>query len=181
MKPSRELLYALQVRAARGALGPSSMRGRGSKGVVDAGRAYLSALDLSSFGTTEQSRFRCALDTATRGLQASFPKSARHWGLARKGLNIFLRECLYTIYLRRAYSLHRCERFLEVPLDSLTGRQLHRESKGAIPRWRTVRGLTPAISDEFQSIATLLAARRRFARVHLDAFWWGVRAAETEA
>ena len=33
------------------------------------------------------------------------PKKSRRWGRARKGLNIFLRDCLYTVHIRKAYRL----------------------------------------------------------------------------
>jgi hypothetical protein len=172
---SKELLRALQARAARAALGPSSMRGAGSRGVVAAGRSYLSVLNLRPFGNANQRRFRRAVDDATAGLLQSLPSHARHWGLARKGLNIFLRDCLYTVYLRDAYGLGSAESNFEIPLDSLTGRALWKAAKGSLPRWDVVRRLRPALSDRFQAVAAQLAATRGIARVHLDAFWWGER------
>jgi hypothetical protein len=80
------------------------MRGSG-KGVVKAGREFLNDLSLSEFGTKDQKQFRSALNRATRKLTKRFPKHDQHWGLARKGLNLFLRDCFYTTYLRDAYSL----------------------------------------------------------------------------
>ena len=174
-KLPRGVLTALQHRAARVSIGPSSMRGRGSRGVVTAGRTFLCGLELRRFGTSNPSRFAAELDRATNALVRQVPRSARHWGLARKGLNIFLRECLYTVYLRDAHGLARAERFLEVPLDSLTGRELHKASEGRLPRWRTVRGLDRTTSDAFQEEALRVAAKRGIARVHLDAEWWGRR------
>ena len=138
---SQEVLRALQTRAARSALGPSSMRGARSRGVVNAGRPFLRTLDLTRFATSSRRHFNRELDRATEGLLRSFPRSARHWGLARRGINIFLRDCLYTIYFREAYGLGRAEAFFEIPLDSLTGGALYKASCGALPRWKTVRGL----------------------------------------
>jgi hypothetical protein len=151
------------------------MRGRGNRGVVLRGRQFLSSLDLSVFGTENPRRFREELDNATSGLRRSFPKGARHWGLARKGLNLFLRECLYTVYLRDAHRLDRAEVFFEVPLDSLSGHALWEGSRRALPRWKTVRGLNREISDQFQSVASELARQHNVARVHLDALWLGQR------
>jgi hypothetical protein len=170
-----DLLEALQARAARSSLGPSSMRGAGSRGVVGAGRPFLAQLDLLRFATSNEQRFGAELDRATDALMRAFPRSARHWGLARKGLNIFLRECLYTVYLRDAYTLGVAESFFEVPLDSLTGKALYEASKRTLPRWRTVRGLERSVSDEFQKVASRVARERGVARVHLDAVWWGQR------
>ncbi len=75
-----DLLSALQFRAARSSLGPSSMRGRGSGGVVDADRPFLGDLDLRRFATPDDRRFITELDGATNGLMRAFPRSARHWG-----------------------------------------------------------------------------------------------------
>jgi hypothetical protein len=176
-----DILQALQAHAARAAITPSSMRGAGSRGVVAAGQKHLADLALARFGIAHVTRFRRELDTATHDLMLALPKGARHWGLARKGLNIFLRECLYTVYLREEYSLDKAEYFYEIPLDSITGAALHRESNGALPRWKTVRGLSPELNAEFQRVASALAKSRKVARVHLDAVWWGQRSREANA
>ena len=174
-KLPKDLFVAIQSRCARAALGPSSMRGAGSGGVVAAGRAYLCVLQLTQFATADARQFRCALDRATLGLMHSFPRPAHHWGLARKGLNLFLRDCLYTVYLRDAYGLGIAEAFFEIPLDSFTGRALASQSEATLPRWKTVRGLDPALSDRFQLVGSHLARTRGISRVHLDAYWWGQR------
>jgi hypothetical protein len=174
------LLRSLQARAARIAIGPSSMRGAGSKGVVTAARNYLQNVSLLEFGTADAEIFRAALDRTTTELKRALPKASRHWGLARKGLNIFLRDCLYTVYLRDAFSLEAAERFFEVPLDSISGKALYEKSGRRLPRWATVRGMTPALSDKYQAEASRLAAPKGIARVHLDAIWWGERPAAGE-
>ncbi len=92
-----QLLQAIQSRAARISVGASTVRGRGNAGVVAASRSHLRRVDLSRFGQTTRARFNKNLDSATIALRDSLPRGARHWGLARKVLNIFLRDCLYTI------------------------------------------------------------------------------------
>jgi hypothetical protein len=174
----KNILRAIQHHAARAAIGSSSMRGAGSAGVVMRSREFLGDLQLRQFGTSRRNRFAASLDSATRELQQKLPKGAQRWGLARKALNLFLRNCLYTCYLREEYRLDRAEAFFEVPLDSITGKHLVVASGGELPRWRTVRGLTPAASAQYQTFAALLAAHRGHARVHLDALWWGERAPE---
>ena len=151
------------------------MRGAGSSGVVAAAREYLKRLTLTDFGTGDATGFRDSLDSATNELTVALPKQSRHWGLARKGLNIFLRDCLYTVYLRDAFSLQLAEAFFEVPLDSISGKSLFEQSFGRLPRWKTVRGLTPSLSDKYQLEASRLASVRKTPRVHLDAIWWGER------
>ena len=169
------LLRAIQHHNARAAIGSSSMRGAGSGGVVKRARAFLCDMPLGRFGTSNKSEFGCRLDDATDSLKRALPKGAQRWGLARKGLNIFLRDCLYTTYLRDEYDLALAEHFFEVPLDSITGARLVRESQGALSRWKTVRGLDAKTSAAYQAVAAQLAVEKGIARVHLDALWWGER------
>jgi len=175
-----EILRAMQARATRASITSSSMRGAGSSGVVAAGQVFLCQVDLRAFGLAHVTRFRTQLDATTTAFVRALPKPARHWGLARKGLNIFLRECLYMVYLREHYGLERAERFLEIPLDSVTGQALHRASDGALPRWATVRGLQSDVSDQFQLFAAKLARKKGIARIHLDAIWWGERSRDAD-
>jgi hypothetical protein len=171
----RDLLQAIQARVARGALGALIMRSAGARGAVLAARGFLSEMDLRAFRTTGAARFSGALDDATEGLQRAFPKPARNWGLARKSINLFLRDCLSNVYLRDAHSLQMAELLYEVPLDTITGTTLHRLAGGTLPRWRTLRDLTPAVSDDFQAVAARIAGERGIARMHLDAIWWSQR------
>ena len=169
------LLRAIQHHNARAAIGSSSMRGAGSAGVVRSARAFLGEMPLRPFGTSSGSKFLSRLDSATHDLKRALPKEAQRWGLARKGLNIFLRDCLYTTYLRDEYDLALAENFFEVPLDSITGAHLVRASQGALSPWNTVRGLKAKTSADYQAVAATLAAEKGVARVHLDAVWWGER------
>ena len=173
VRGDRHLLDAIRSRAARIAVGPSTARGQGVPGVVDAARAFLRRLDLGCLATEDQVVFRRELDRATREFVAALPDRAQSWGLARKLLNIFLRDCLYTVYLREHYGLGRGERFYELPLDSITGGRLVREEgAGALPPWRGVKHLTAEVSDLYQDAAGRLAEAKGIHRVHLDAYWW---------
>ena len=101
------------------------------------------------------------------------PKGAQARGTARKALNIFLRDALYTAYLRKRYKLERAESLLEIPLDSITAKRLHAELGSKLPRWPGVRHLTEPVSDVYQEAARRVAVNRRIAPVHLDTYWWG--------
>ena len=170
---SPDLLKAIQSRTARVAVGASAARGRHNKGVVGAARSHLCAFDLQVWGATARRDFRTTLDAETRRLMQKLPPSARRWGLARKLLNIFVRDCYYSRALHDAYSLHRTGDLLEVPLDSITARQLKRVAgRGRLPRWTGVRHLTPENSELFQKTASQEAQRQGLARVDLDAVWW---------
>ena len=170
-----ELLCAIQHRTARVAISSSSMRGAGSTGVVTVARACLGRLDLRPFGTRDDDRFRAKLNSATNRLRTVLPENARYWGLARKGLNIFLRNCLYTVYLRERYHLDRAEQFFEVPLDSISARYIRALDEDGLPRWRGVRALDYRTSKRYQDAAARIATSEAILPVHLDAIWWGLR------
>ena len=170
----RRFLKMIQLRAARVAVSASPARGQGAEGVVTAARDFMGDLPLARFGTADQRAFSRQLDAATRRLMASLPKGASTWGLSRKLLNIFLRDCLYTSYLARAYHLSAAERFMEIPLDSITAKGI-RAGVPELPRWPGVKYLDPVRRSAYQAAALMLARERGLARVHLDAYWWGVR------
>lgn len=174
MNLERRLLSAIQHRTARVAIGASAARGRGNRGVVGEARRFMRSVKLARFATRDRVAFDRLLDGHTGRLMAALPKSGATWGLARKLLNIFLRDSLYNGYLNNAYRLTLAERFLEIPLDSVTARHIL-EADPELPRWRGVRHLKPDVSAVYQAAAVLVAKRERIARVHLDAYWWGTR------
>jgi hypothetical protein len=159
---------------AQVAIGPSTLRGQGARGVVRAARSFLYRdLDLRRLVRDSRAGFLRQLDRATDELQRSFPRGARHWGSARKALNIYLRFALYNRYLSRHYGLARLEPFLEVPLDRQTATAARAEPEGCfLPRWRGVKYLTPEGSQEYQEAVRRIARRKKVAPVHLDAYWW---------
>ena len=170
-----DLRKAIQSRTARIAVGASAARGRNNAGVVAASRAYLRELDLREFGRAPRAQFHTLLDAHTDALVERLPPKARRWGLARKFLNIFLRDSLYTGELQRAYKLSRHADLLEIPLDSITARELKKISgRGGLPCWPGVRNLKAEVSQQYQAVATEEAKRRGIERVHLDAIWWSL-------
>lgn len=169
-----DFLTAVQSRVARIAVGASTVRGRGNRGSVAAARAQLRTINLRPFGEGLAS-FREALDIETERLRNSLPESARSWGLARKLINIFLRDCLYNTYLNEEYHLYRSEFAFEIPLDSITGKEL--DDLGSSSRedsWPGVKYLTRDRSDGYQAVAEKEAANYGLARVHLDSVWWSL-------
>ena len=162
----------VRSRAARIAVGPSTVRGRGNKGTVAAARNHLRTLDLRPFGTPSAEAFAEALNEATNRLRRALPPSAQHWGVARKVLNIFLRDCLYTTYLNH-FALKDAEPLFELPLDSITADELKKAvGRGALPSWPGVKRITPELNALFQAAALRIAGTQGIHRVHLDALWW---------
>lgn len=168
----QDFLQAIQSKTARVAVGASTVRGRGNKGSVLAARTFFQTLDLSSFGKNH-SEFKRILDRKTYILMKVLPRGARHWGIARKLLNIFLRDCFYNIYLEDAYKLSRYEKVLEIPLDSITGKSIKNlVGRGALPTWPGVKHVTPYLNTLYQTVALDEAEKQKTSRIHLDAVWW---------
>lgn len=168
-------IVAVQARVARVATGASATRRQG-KGSSAAARKFLETLELEPFGTSSHQEFERLHDNETRNLRSALPTYAQSWGLARKLLNIFLRDALYTTYLERRFKLSSCESFLEIPLDSITAGKLYSlAGRRGLPRWPGVKHLQPHVSALYQAQAAVVAKQRSIARVHLDTFWWGER------
>jgi hypothetical protein len=167
-----ELRRLFQIRVAEGAIGPSAMRNQGSKRVVRNARRYLSHIDLSRIAVRRESAFRAILDRHTERLRRSLPPKAKHWGTARKALNLFLRDILYHLYLSKDFRFERVEAWLEVPLDRYVADGIRRSYRGPLPRWRGIIHLRPQESAAFQHAAQRIARATGVAPVHLDVFWW---------
>jgi hypothetical protein len=133
----------------------------------------LAGLNLNRFQVDSKREFAGVLDSATNSFLAALPRKAKHWGLARKLLNIFLRDAAYNRYLSHHFGLWRVERWMEVPLDSHVGKQLRASPEGRhLPRWKTVIGLACEKSKAFQKVATRVARRKGVTRVDLDVYYW---------
>ena len=163
------MLEPIQHLVARYSLLGGTMRRRPA-GTVGAARKCLGRLDLRRFGTSDPDRFLAELNESTEEVQINLP--GREWGFARKGLNIFLRDCLYYVCLRKEYCLDRAEQFLEVPLDSIVAGKI-REFERGVPPWKNIRDLDYDTNEAYQNVATWIAEANGFARIHLDAVWWG--------
>ena len=162
----------LRLRTAELAVGASTVRGAGAPGTVAAARRALKAVPLRSFAVRSRRQFRAILERHTRNVQSRLPPNARHWGVARKVLNIFLRSCVYSRPLARAYGITHIEQWLELPLDSQIARGIRTCSGAPVPRWRTVKGVSPGTQAQYQAAAEALARKLRVRRIHLEACWW---------
>jgi len=172
--PKPDLERAIRSRVARMAIGPSTVRGNPA-GTTGAARGFLLALPLRQFAAGGRAEFQRTLDRSTARLQAALPRGARNWGLARKLLNIYLRDGVYSAHLRSLCRLGRIEPFCELPLDVVTARRLRELGEGAgLPRWPGVNAVTSEVSARYQEVATKIARARRVRRVHLDVYWWSL-------
>jgi hypothetical protein len=167
-----QLLELLQRRLAETAIGASTLRNQGNSGVVARARRHLGTVDLRRFAVKRDTSFHAALNDQTEALRRAFPSRAKHWGTARKALNIFLRDALYNRYLSQHYGLEALESWLEVPLDRDVADGIAQSYIGRLPRWPGVKHLRPPASSVFQQAAQQIATAAGIARVHLDIYWW---------
>ncbi len=170
---NKELIDALRRRVASTSVGPSTARKMGPKGTIKTAREYLAGLKLESFKRKTEGEFRVVLDNATSRFVGHLPKGAKHWGAARKFLNIFLRGAVYNRFLCKRYNLYGIEPWLELPLDSHVAKGLRKEEGGEnLPIWKTVIGLDRDVNQEYQEFATEVAKGKNTYRVHLDVLYW---------
>ena len=176
---NKEFFEKLQFRIATTSIGPSTARGMGPKGTIKSTQFFLSKLSLEDFKTADKVTFQRQLDRATKKLVLSLPKNGKHWGSARKFINIFLRGVVYDRFLCEKFGFQKIEPWLELPLDSHVAKGLRAENGGnKLPKWTTVIGLKQKDSKKHQRFAEAIASQRGIHRVHLDLFYW--RAKERE-
>jgi hypothetical protein len=154
----------------------------GPAGTVESAREFLACIKLTRFAHRSELAFMRELDRATDEMLKALPSGARHWGMARKLLNIFLRGATYNRFLCEAYGLSKADPWLEVPLDSHVAKGLRGEKaaglecgkngKDILPHWKTVIGLDQIVSKQYQAFANDVAQRDGIHRVHLDLRYW---------
>jgi len=167
------LTSAIQKHVATVSISPSTVRGQGAPGVVAVVRDHLASLRLSRFRVSDRGAFRRSLEGATQDLVSALPAAARSWGLARKCLNVFLRDSFYNARLVSEFGLGVAEPFFEVPLDRIVAKELRRHAgRGLLPIWPGVRHLTADMSEVYQAFALELSASWGIARVYLDTYLW---------
>ena len=132
-------------------------------------------MNLRRFKVRSRAQFLKLLDQETEKVRRKLPEGARHWGIARKVLNIFLRDVVYNRHLSSHFGLCRIECWLELPLDSHVGKGIRTLSKeDKLPRWRTVKGLTHDVSDRYQAAARRIAKEEGDYPIHLEYYWFRV-------
>lgn len=171
--PAESTLAAIQRKVAVSALPASALRGQRTPGLIRIARDVFSCLPLGQFGVANAKLFASRLESCTDDLLSEFPRRARRWGVARKAVNLFLRDAFYNQFLAGKYNLGRSAAHYELPLDSYTAKALDDyDDEWDLPAWRGLRGLTAAQSSVYQSAAEDMAEEYGCVRVHLDAHIW---------
>jgi len=165
------------ARLANLAVGPTTLRNQGASGVAETARIFLSELSPACFTKVDETAFIQELDQQTETLKQKLPNGARNWGTARKAINLFLGEAYYHRFICKAFALDGVERFLEVPLDSQVAHYLMQQAKEAgvfLPRWLSIKSLSPNDSKLYQDFAARLASTMGdgWVRIHIDVIAW---------
>lgn len=142
---------------------------------MQAARDFLATrLDLQQYSVSDENTFRRQLDVDTNRLMTALPQQYRFWGVARKAVNIFLRDAFYNFYLRQLFNPLPDESWFEVPLDLRVAKKLRKNPLGSkLPPWCGVKHVTSTDNDQYQATA-LFIARTTYgiSRVHLDTYLW---------
>jgi len=125
----KPFLEIMQEKVAASAIGPSTIRNRG-KSVIGNTRLFLTQLNLRKFSVKNKASFEKRLNIETNKFKKILSIKARRWGVARKAINLFLRDAFYNRYLSDRFKLERIEYFLEIPLDTIVAKGLREEYNG---------------------------------------------------
>ena len=172
----------LYRRIAQVSIGASAIRNQGGSGLIKIFRDYFeNEINPSTFfkALPKKKSYRNYLDYHTDQILIRFPKGAKSWGGARKGLNLFLRDFVYNGYFGNKYNvpteyseLNSFIKYLEVPLDKEVAQGIIQDCQNEKPKWTNIRRLTPEISEIFQEQADIIANQKGTARVNLDLIYW---------
>lgn len=176
---NQELIKNIEWRISQTSVGPSTVRNQGSKGVVKNCRKYLSDIKSEEFfNSLRNKEFSDFLNFHTERLITDLPTNAQRWGIARKVLNIYFRGLIYNKFICDHYGsdLNNLKRSdilsqMEVPLDSYSAKELRKKFPD-LPKWTTIKELTPEKSELFQLKAKEYGKEEEIAPVHLDLIFW---------
>lgn len=148
--------------------------GTGVTGMRAAARKFCSRIKFDEL--PEAAVYPKVLDKWTDRLSKELPEGGRRWGVARKCLNIFMRDASYNVHLCEMYPrLRLLERVLEVPLDSYTAAGLLGEDGAAdfgLKGWDAIIRLTTDENQKFQLWAQIVADKKCILRAHLDLLYF---------
>ncbi len=170
---------ALTKHLANVSIGVSTVRGYPT-GTGKCVREYLGGMDFNQFRLImNEADYSNIIDEHTKNLVDKLYLIIDHskektalWGIARKCLNIFMRNACYNRFIYEKYQLSHLMPFLEVPLDSYVGKKLDSHNKNT--KWTTITAINKVTNDNYQSVATDMAKNEYSFnhRIHLDLIAW---------
>ena len=165
----QKFLELMQRYEANISIGGPTLRNQGAKGVADAAREFLSALNLSELKNIKPAYYPSILEKWTSDLKTKLPDGAKNWGTARKAINVFMVQIFLNKYLAEEYGMEKLKDVLETPLDSYAAKGLKRlSSMTKLPRWDAIKRLTTKSGKEYQECASQVAQQKGLTRACLD-------------
>ena len=145
-----------QKRISKTCIGSNSTHGNLGKGGLQKLHLNLHAiikLDVIAKCSSE-SAFRSLLDSYTSKLKQKLgnPVKHEHWGLCRKAINLYLRDCYYNKTINEHFKLDKIASYFETPIDSLAMKAL-REYTSKV-RKTPLKLLDKSTHHEWQKAAT---------------------------
>lgn len=177
---TKQFWERVQARCALSCIGRTSIHSARARGAppartLDETHRFLASIDMWRLHARSHREFSTLLDVLTAELVKAMPKGRGGypaWGLARKGLNLFLRDAVGDRRLSARYGIERIIPWLELPLDSHTMNSL-RGYDPTLPPTPAIKRLTPDTSAAYQASASRLATASGLdARVDLDVLLW---------
>lgn len=169
----QEFLELMQRYEANISIGGPTLRNQGAKGVAEAAREFLSALNLSELKNIKPADYPSILEKWTSDLKTKLPDGAKNWGTARKAINVFMVQVFLNKYLAEEYGIGKFQNVLETPLDSYAVDGLNRLNPTAqLPGWDSIKRLTDEPSEEYQECASQVAQQKGLTRACLDIILW---------
>ena len=168
----QDLLRALQDNTAERCVGISAVRGQPA-GTLSACRNFFRGVRLSQVPCVERTALDRWLNQQTSRLRNRLPNTRKPWGIARKTLNLFLRDVVENKRLADVYRLTRIHNWLEVPMDGVVARRLRADARpGALPVWPGLSRLNWRTHALYQKAAAQTAEQYGVDRVDLDLVFW---------
>lgn len=115
-------------------------------------------IDLEAISSCKsQLEFNALLDSFTSKLKQKIakPVNAEHWGICRKAINLYVRDCYYNKTLNEHFSLDKVANYLETPIDSLAMKALAKHT--SFVKKSTIKALNKNTHQEWQKAAKLFA------------------------
>jgi hypothetical protein len=143
-------------RISKTCIGSNSTRGNLEEGGLNILRQNLYRIvkldDLMCSGSEE--KFKSILDSYTSKLKQKLgnPVKHEHWGLCRKAITLYLRDCYYNKTINTHFMLDEIASYFETPIDSLAMKALkdYSSTVGKTP----LKLLDKSTHHEWQKAAT---------------------------
>jgi len=179
----KEDIEAIREYVAVTSVGPSTVRGyaENTKSIC---QRHLSKFPLDALAECSPREFLEFLDARTTVLMRLMSRNRKlldhesYFGLARKVLNIFLRNSYYNQFLISRYNIAKHEGLFEVPIDSRSAAGIRRDCRDLEIvyedpwYWNGLLYHDWDTNAQYQDAASRIAENEGTIRVHLDSYYY---------